>query len=45
MKRLLVLIALASLAGCAVPCQYHGKAVPRADGERMKDLGMDVVCP
>lgn len=38
-------VALALLSGCSLPCTYHGKAVPRADAERMRGLGMDVVCP
>lgn len=38
-------VALAMLAGCSLPCTYHGKAVPRADADRMKSMGMDVVCP
>lgn len=32
-------------SACAAPCTYQGKAVPRAEVARMKDLGMDVRCP
>lgn len=32
------------LAGCATPCFYKGKAVPRLEAERMRRLGMDVTC-
>lgn len=39
------ILAAVFLAGCAMPCTYRGKAVPKADAERMKALGMDVVCP
>lgn len=35
----------AILSGCSLPCTYQGKAVPKADAERMRALGMDVVCP
>lgn len=34
-----------AFSGCSLPCTYQGKAVPRADAERMKSMGMDVVCP
>lgn len=40
-----VVIAAVMLAGCALPCTYRGKAVPKQDAERMRNLGMDVVCP
>lgn len=43
-KHLLV-VALLALSGCSLPCTYRGKAVPRADAERMRALGMEVVCP
>jgi len=45
MIKISVLILLVLLAGCSLPCTYRGKAVPRADAERMKSMGMDVVCP
>lgn len=38
-------MTLLLLAGCSLPCAYQGKAVPKADAERMRALGMDVVCP
>lgn len=41
----LAAIAALLLAGCTAPCFYQGKAVPRADAERMRSLGMDVDCP
>lgn len=45
MKIAIVVLCAALLAGCSLPCTYHGKAVPKADAERMKAAGMDVVCP
>lgn len=41
---LVVGIGTAILVGCSAPCTYQGKAVPRADAERMRSLGMDVDC-
>ena len=43
MKLTLLLIAVI-FTGCAAPCTYQGKLVPRADAERMKALGMNVQC-
>lgn len=45
MKLILILIGLLLGSGCSLPCTYHGKAVPKADAERMRAAGMDVVCP
>ncbi len=43
--RYAIALILLILAGCALPCTYNGKAVPKADAQRMRDLGMEVVCP
>lgn len=46
MMKLILLILVVVLGGCAsMPCTYDGKLVSKADAERMKSLGMNVVCP
>lgn len=37
----ILILAWLHFVGC---CTYHGKAVSKADAERMKALGMDVQC-
>ena len=42
---LAIVVLSATLVGCSLPCTYNGKAVPRADADRMRSMGMDVTCP